>query len=74
MGAILIIASIIKGLQLVGTLGPIAVEVANEIKNLLEGSGNFVVDIQKFQGDAEAANQATLQMIADWKTANGIVD
>ena len=69
-----LIATILQGTNLVGVLVGLGVQVATDIKTLLESSGSYTVDIKNFQDGAIQSATDTETAIAAWKAANGLTD
>ncbi len=62
-----------QGVQLLGTLGPLAVETALKIRELLDTpASDFSVEVKAISAGAIASADETLQMIAAWKASKGL--
>ncbi len=68
-----IILLISQGVQLLATLGPLAVETATKIQRLLDTpSTDFSVEIRAIHDGAIASADDTLQMISAWRSEKGL--
>jgi hypothetical protein len=68
-----IILLISEGVELLATLGPVAVETALKIQQLLDTPAtDFTVQIKAITDGAIASADDTLQMINDWQTSKGL--
>ena len=62
-----------QGVQLLGTLGPVAVDTAMKIKELLDTPAtDFSVEVKAISDGAIASADDTLQMIDAWRTGKGL--
>ena len=62
-----------QGVQLLGTLGPLAIEAAVKIKQLLDTpDSDFSVELKAISAGAIASADETLQMIEAWKSSKGL--
>ncbi len=68
-----IILLISQGVQLLATLGPVAVETAVKIQQLLDTPAtDFSVEVRAIRSGAVASADDTLQMIAAWRSSKGL--
>jgi hypothetical protein len=68
-----IILLISQGVQLLATLGPLAVETAVKIQQLLDTPAtDFSVEIKAIHDGAVASADQTLQLIDAWRTSKGL--
>lgn len=67
---VIAIINLIGGL--VGTLGPMAIDLAAKIKALIEQNNLGSVDIKTVGDVAIAADDATMKSINDWLAAHGL--
>lgn len=67
-----VILQILQAGNLIGVLAPLGIELALKIKSLLTLDPNIQVNIVNLAGEAVTADDATTQLIADWKTANNL--
>lgn len=73
MGAVAVM--ITTGMQLVGVLAPVAIDLAQKIKHALQNDPNsdFTVELKTLEDQIVNDSDATLKMIADWKASKGLV-
>lgn len=65
---------IMKGIELVGTLAPIALSSALKIKQLLDTPDtDYSVEVKVIRDGALASVDETQAMIDAWKAAHGVV-
>lgn len=57
---------------LVGTLGPVALDMALKIKALIEHAQLGSVDVKAVGDAAITADDATMKLVNDWLTAHGM--
>lgn len=64
--------AVMEGIKLIGTLAPIAIGAAQQIKEALSSSGDYTVDIVELTEAAIHDADTTLAMIDEWKKSKGI--
>lgn len=65
---------IMKGIELIGTLAPVAIETAFKIKKVLDTDDtDFTVQIKIIRDGALVSADETLAIIDEWKKKKGLV-
>jgi hypothetical protein len=64
---------IMKGIELIGTLAPVALATALKIKQLLDTpETDYTVHIKAMRDGALCSAEETLELIEAWKKENGV--
>lgn len=67
-----LILTITQGAQLVGTLAPIGIQLAQTIKGLLSKDSSLTVTLVSLQGDTIKTADETLALIDEWNRAHPV--